>query len=101
MGLFLTEPDIPGKTEFSGVVNLVPDPDNERAEYAIIVHYDMTAMGLGIVLMKRIIEYAGQRGIREIYGDVFCENRQMLKLFSFLGFAKTSVPDDPGLVRVT
>jgi len=101
MGLILTEPGIPGKTDIFGVVNLISDPDNERAEYAIIVRHDMTAMGLGIFLMKRIIEYAGKRGIREIYGDVLHENRQMLKLCSVLGFTESSVPDDPGLVRVT
>lgn len=101
MGLILTETGIPGKTEIFGVVNIIADPDNERAEYAIIVRHDMTAMGLGIFLMKRIIEYARKRGIKEIYGDVLHANHQMLKLCNVLGFTESSIPDEPGLVRVT
>ena len=101
MGLILTEPGIPGRTPIFGVVNIIADPDNERAEYAIIVRHDMTAMGLGMFLMRRIIDYARARGIREIYGDVLHENRQMLKLCSVLGFSEARVPDEPNLVRVT
>lgn len=101
MGLILTEPGIPGKTEIFGVVNIIADPDNESAEYAIIVRHDMTALGLGIFLMRRIIEYAQQRGIKAIHGDVLHENRQMLKLCKVLGFSEARTAEDPGLVRVT
>ena len=101
MGLILTEPGIPGRTPIYGVVNIIADPDNERAEYAIIVRHDMTALGLGTFLMRRIIDYARARGIREIFGDVLHENRPMLRLCSALGFTEARVPDEPSLVRVT
>ena len=101
MGLILTEPGIPGRTEIYGVVNIIADPDNERAEYAIIVRHDMTALGLGTFLMRRIIDYARARGIGEIYGDVLHENRPMLRLCRALGFTETRVTDEPTLVRVT
>ncbi|MET0090289.1 MAG: bifunctional acetate--CoA ligase family protein/GNAT family N-acetyltransferase, partial [Candidatus Thiodiazotropha sp.] len=101
MGLILTEPGIPGKTEIFGVVNIIADPDNEHAEYAIIVRHDMTALGLGIFLMKRIIDYARNRGIKQLHGDVLRENRQMLKLCEVLGFTQARSVEDPGLVQVT
>jgi len=101
MGLILTEPGIPGRTPIYGVVNIMADADNERAEYAIIVRHDMTALGLGSYLMRRIIDYARARGIREIYGDVLHENRPMLRLCNALGFGEARVPDEPTLVRVT
>ncbi|MET0065299.1 MAG: GNAT family N-acetyltransferase [Candidatus Thiodiazotropha sp.] len=101
MGLILTEPGIPGKTEIFGVVNIIADPDNEDAEYAIIVRHDMTALGLGIFLMRRIIDYARQRGIKQLHGDVLRENRQMLKLCEVLGFEQARSAEDPGLVQVT
>jgi acetyltransferase len=101
MGLILTEPGIPGRTEIYGVVNIIADPDNERAEYAIIVRHDMTALGLGTFLMRRIVDYARARGIGEIYGDVLHENRPMLRLCRALGFSETRVTDEPTLVRVT
>ena len=101
MALILTQPGIPGKTDLYGVVRLSADPDNERAEYAIIVRGDMTGMGLGIVLMRRIIDYARSRGLREIYGDVLQDNATMLKLCRAFGFSQAALPDDPTIVRVT
>jgi len=101
MGLILTEPGIAGRTEIYGVVSLVADPDNRRGEYSIIVRHDMVGMGLGILLMRRIIDYARQRGIGEIYGDVLRENGPMLKLCAILGFEESRVADEPGLVRVS
>ena len=101
MVLILTEPGIPGKTEIFGVVQISTDPDHERAEYAIVVRHDMTGMGLGILLMRRIIDYARSRSIGEIYGDVLHDNRTMRKLCRVLGFSEQAAPDDPGLVRVT
>ena len=101
MALILTTQGIAGRTEVYGAVSLSADPDNERAEYAILVRGDMTGMGLGVLLMRRIIDYARGRGIREIYGDVLRDNTTMLKLCRALGFTQTNVPDDPGIVRVT
>jgi acetyltransferase len=100
MALVLAEPTIPGKAEVFGDVRILADPDNERAEYAIMVRHDMTGMGLGSLLMRRIIDYARTRGIGEIFGDVLRENTTMLQTCEKLGFTQTRVPDEPGLVRV-
>jgi acetyltransferase len=101
MGLILTESGRPGTTEIFGVANIIADPDNIGAEYAIVVRHDMVGLGLGIVLMRRIIDYARNRGIKEMFGDVLSANRPMLKLCKILGFTQSRVPDDPGVVRVT
>jgi acetyltransferase len=101
MALVLTEPGIAGKTEIFAVVRISADPDNDRAEYAIIVRGDMTGMGLGVLLMRRIIDYARSRSIREMYGDVLRDNTTMLKLCKVLGFGESCLPDEPTLVRVT
>jgi len=100
MALVLTDPGIPGTKEIYGVVRIGADPDNERAEFAIIVRGDMTGQGLGTMLMQRIIDYSRDRGIGEIFGDVLRENANMLQLCDHLGFERASVPDDPSLVRV-
>ncbi len=101
MALILTEAGIPGRTQLYGVVSLSTDPDNERGEFAILVRGDMTGMGLGILLMRRIIDYANSRGLAEIYGDVLRENGTMLKLASVLGFTSANVEEEPNIVRVT
>ncbi len=101
MALVLTEAGIPGQTEVYGVVRMSADPDNERAEYAIIISGEMTGQGLGMLLMRRIIAYARKRGIKELFGDVLRENRTMLKLCEILGFTRRNDPDEPSIVRVT
>jgi acetyltransferase len=100
MALILTDPGVAGRTEIYGVVSLSADPDNERAEYAVLVRHDMAGMGLGILLMRRIIDYARQRGIKEIVGDVLRENQTMLKLCKLLGFETMRDPEDLEIVKV-
>ena len=101
MALILTEAGRPGTTDIFGVVRISADPDNDRAEYAVIVRGDMTGMGLGVLLMRRIIDYARNRGIGEIFGDVLRDNTTMLRLCDMLGFRRSSMADEPELVRVT
>lgn len=100
MVLILTDHGAPGTTEFYGSVNIVCDPDLQRAEYAILVRHDMTGMGLGTLLMRRIIAYARERGIGEIFGDVLVQNHSMLNLCTQLGFRIEASSGDPGVVTV-
>jgi acetyltransferase len=101
MALVLTEPGIPGKTELFGVVRIFSDPNNERAEYAIVVRKALSGHGLGSLLMNRIIEYARSRGTREIFGYVLAENTGMLDICRRLGFVQTPVHQDAGTVYVS
>ena len=101
MALAMTEPGTPGKANILGVVRIMMDPDMQKAEYAIIMNRGMKGQGLGPLMMRRIIDYARQRGIREIYGEVLRENRAMLKLNRALGFKVKPEPDDPSVMRVT
>ena len=98
MALVLTDPG--GRGELYGVVSLSADAYNEVGEYAVLVRHDMAGMGLGILLMRRIIDYARRRGIREIVADVLHENHTMLKLCQVLGFKTARDPDDIEIVKV-
>ena len=53
------------------------------------------------MLLRRIIDLARNRGIKEVYGEVSSENRAMLKLCQVFGFAVKRLPDDPGVLQVT
>ncbi|WP_405231115.1 bifunctional acetate--CoA ligase family protein/GNAT family N-acetyltransferase [Lentisalinibacter salinarum] len=101
MAFVLTEPGIPGKTPIYGVARLFADPDRDHADFAIIVHHDMTGRGLGYHMMERLIDYARSVGIRELGGDVLNENRRMLKIAEELGFRITPKLDERGMKRVT
>lgn len=100
MALVLTDPGIPGRTPIYAVVSLSADADNASGEYAVLVRHDMAGMGLGILLMRRIIDYARARGLREIVGDVLRENRTMLKLCKLLGFTTHRDRTDLEIVKV-
>ena len=101
MALILTEPGIPGTRAIYGVVRISADPDNEKAEFTIILQHDMTGLGLGVLMMRRIIDYARGRKTGEIYGDVLRENSTMQKLCEVLGFERSTIPGVLDQVRVT
>ncbi len=102
MAIIVTDPDqLPGKGKIWGVVRCNADPDMERAEYAVLVDRAMTGIGLGPMLMRYIIEYAKQRGIKELYGEVLRENEPMLRLNRALNFKIHATPDDPGVLHVS
>jgi acetyltransferase len=86
--------------DIHAVTRLNADPDRQRAEFAIIVGHWMTGMGLGVLLMKRLIAYASEQGIGEMFGSVLKENANMLDLCRRLGFRLESDRDDPGTVIV-
>ena len=41
---------------------------------------------LGWLLMQRVIDYAKEKGLRRVYGDVLAENASMLQMSAELGF---------------
>jgi acetyltransferase len=101
MALVLAEPRLAGTADVFAVVRLVADPDNARAEFAIVVRDDVAGQGLGRMLMRRIIDYARARGIGEIFGDILTENATMLDLASRLGFRLDRNEAGAGVVRAT
>ncbi|MEN3950183.1 bifunctional acetate--CoA ligase family protein/GNAT family N-acetyltransferase [Iodidimonas sp. SYSU 1G8] len=84
--------------ETVGVVRAIADPDNERAEYAVIIRSDLKGSGLGQALMDKLIRYARQRGIHELHGTVLSENTAMRDLATRLGFT-TRPGEDASVVE--
>ncbi|WP_319523251.1 bifunctional acetate--CoA ligase family protein/GNAT family N-acetyltransferase [uncultured Desulfosarcina sp.] len=101
MALVLTEGDGRTDGDLYGIVRFSADPDIEKAEFAILLGNEKTGLGLGPMLMRRIIDYARSRGIRRLFGEVLSDNRSMLALCKALGFSRRSVPGDPGVMEVT
>jgi acetyltransferase len=85
--------------ETLGVVRGIADPDNERAEFAIIVRSDQKGRGLGYALLEKMVRYCRARGTREIVGQVLPDNRPMLELAQSLGFESRFLPEE-GAVEV-
>jgi len=99
MGLVATAQENGRETMF-GTVRIAADPDNQKAEYAVMVRSDIKGQGLGYLLMNKIIDYAQTRGIGELFGEVLRENRTMLQVCDELHFERHDHPDDPAVVEV-
>lgn len=84
-----------------GVARLVSEPNQERAEFAIILLREATGIGLGSLLLRRLIDYARDRGIRELYGEILRENEPMLELCRAMGFTLHPCLEDTGVIIAT
>ncbi|MCL9783227.1 bifunctional acetate--CoA ligase family protein/GNAT family N-acetyltransferase [Vibrio sp. S4M6] len=69
-----------------GVSRALIDPDNEVAEFAILIRSDLKRNGLGKILMEKIIQYCNEKGTKKLIGITMPSNQGMLKLASRLGF---------------
>jgi len=69
-----------------GLVRLKDELDEETAEFAILVRSRLKGHGLGWLLMQRVIDYAKEKGLRRVFGDVLAENTSMLQMTEELGF---------------
>ncbi|WP_428561945.1 MAG: bifunctional acetate--CoA ligase family protein/GNAT family N-acetyltransferase [Solidesulfovibrio sp. DCME] len=87
MAFIATAPDAEGKPETLGVVRASTRPDNASAEFAVIIRSDLKGLGLGRLLMEKIIRYCKGRGTRELTGQALMENGGMQGLAEKLGFS--------------
>ncbi len=83
-----------------GVVRLHDDTVGGSAEFAILVRSRLKGHGVGWLLMQRMIEYAKQKGLKTVRGQVLSENAAMLAMCAELGFHIDDNPDDLGIKTV-
>jgi acetyltransferase len=88
-----TRPSAQGE-ETLAVVRAVIDPDNQDAEFGIMVRSDLKGGGLGDRLMKKLILHLRERGTRRLVASVLADNDRMLQLARDLGFERR--PGDEG-----
>src|SRR2546430_7143608 len=74
-----------------GLVRLKDELDEETAEFAVLVRSRLKGHGLGWLLMRRVIDYAENKGLRRVYGDVLAENASMLQMCAELGFREEDI----------
>lgn len=98
--LVVAEPGPPGQSLIGAVVRASIEPEQRRAEFAIIVGRLLAGQGLGRLLMKKVIRWARLKRLEELYGDVLADNAQMLALVRGLGFHVEPLAGEPGLARV-
>ena len=68
------------------MVRTVTDPDNQQAEFAMVVRSDQQRQGIGRALLAKMIDYCRGRGTREMVGQIMADNVAMRGLARKLGF---------------
>jgi acetyltransferase len=84
-----------------GVARYVIDPDRTNCEFAIVVADAWQKRGIGTRLMNALISHLQASGVKQISGSVLKSNSAMLKFIKQMGFAETSIPDDPSTLLIT
>jgi acetyltransferase len=85
--------------ETIGVARLVVEPGGATGEFAVIVQSDMKGKALASRLMRRLIEWARARGMREVAGQVLSDNAPMLSFVRHLGFSVRRLPEEPDVME--
>jgi acetyltransferase len=80
-----------GAEQILGVARACADPDNNAAEFAVLVRSDLKGHGLGRLLMQKLLRYCRARGTQQLWGNVLSENVAMLQLSRSLGFRVRAV----------
>ena len=83
-----------------GVARAIMDPDNVQAEFAVIVRSDLKGLGLGTILMHKLIDYCRHRGTREMIGETLSQNVGLLNLVRRLGFEVDESAGDTRALRL-
>lgn len=99
MAFIATRPGAHGQPETLGVVRAVADPDNRRAEFAILVRSDLKGQGLGQVLFRKLVDYFRGRGTGFLVGEALAENSGVQKLVRRSG-GRVLPADEPGTVNL-
>jgi acetyltransferase len=87
-----------GTGRMLGLVRLKDGLDEKTPEFAILVRSHLKGHGLGWLLTRRVIDYAKEKHLRRVYGDVSAENARMLQMCAELGFRTLDM--GPEITRV-
>jgi RimJ/RimL family protein N-acetyltransferase len=97
--LVVAEPLPPGEALIGAVARVVVEENSRDGEFAILVSHYISGMGLGRLLMLRLVKWAKRKRLKRLYGDVLEHNTAMISLALSLGFHRENA-HTPGLVKV-
>lgn len=88
MALVATRTGADGTPEILGIGRLTKAHGRSEAEYGLLISDLYQKQGLGTELLKLLIEWGRDEGLRQIWAYVLQENVGMLKINKALGFAQ-------------
>jgi acetyltransferase len=72
--------------EILAVARLCKEDQAKDAEFAVLTGDKFQRHGLGMELLKRLVEFARAEGLDRVTADILAENRQMIEICRRLGF---------------
>ncbi|MFA7292068.1 MAG: GNAT family N-acetyltransferase [Rhodocyclaceae bacterium] len=89
-----------GQTVIHGEARYSVLMDGKSGDFAVVIADDMAGKGLGVRLMKRLINTAREQGLAILRGQVLADNEAMLGLMDALDF-RIGLTDDETMVEVS
>ncbi|QDF67016.1 bifunctional acetate--CoA ligase family protein/GNAT family N-acetyltransferase [Shewanella sp. SNU WT4] len=89
MAFIAIDTDEHGEEITLGAVRASIDPDNTDAEFAMAVRSDYQGLGIGRLLLEKLIVFFTNKQTKSISGYTMIENRNMANLAKSLGFSVT------------
>ncbi|MGV3001704.1 bifunctional acetate--CoA ligase family protein/GNAT family N-acetyltransferase [Vibrio sp. E150_018] len=80
-----------------GVARVIADPHNYDAEFSILIRSDLKGIGLGRLLMEKLIAYSQTKGTVRLTGITMPSNKGMVQLAKKLNF-KTEIHFEDNIV---
>lgn len=84
-----------GKLLEVGVSRYSATDHDRHCEFAVTVADDWRQRGLGVLLMRHLIDLARTNGFEQMYSNDAADNAAMQELASHLGFRRQLDPEDP------
>jgi RimJ/RimL family protein N-acetyltransferase len=72
--------------EMLGMVHAYTDHENVEAEIAVLIRSDLKGLGLGALLLEKLIRYCRGRGTQRLVAQALPQNVRMLQLAKAFGF---------------
>ena len=69
-----------------GVARVIADSHNYDAEFSILIRSDLKGIGLGRLLMEKLIAYSQTKGTARLTGITMPSNKGMVQLAKKLNF---------------
>jgi acetyltransferase len=86
-----------GQLQILGVGRLRKLQGADDGEFAVVISDEYQGRGLGMELVRRVIDMGREEKLKRIVGDVLPDNVNMLRVCEKLGFTVKGEMDDPVL----
>ena len=79
-----------GSGEVAAVAELVADRESGSGEVGVVVMDDAQRKGIGILLLRQLLQIAQELGLAHLHGEMLAENYAMRRLIRALGLPYTA-----------